>query len=447
MIRNDSRWFPGPVLLLLLAVATSGRADSGGSLDADRRRSLIETVREKLAEIYPFEEIAERTRAGLLAHLESGRYETVTSPAAFASRVSADMEELSRDRHLDLIYDPELAAELLALARKEVPTGELPASEVEHARWENFGFRELRFLDGGVGYLDLRFFFAARHGGATAVAAMNFLAEAKAVIIDLRRNGGGWDDMVTLLAGYFASPEEPETLAILQSTLDDGYFASVVPAFVPGRKLTDRPVYLLLSRNTASAAEAFAGILDHLNEEVILVGEATAGAENPVERIPLDEEWVLKIPCFRKLYFGGRSGWEGRGLTPELEVEAERALETAHRHALRALAERHPDGIGAAQLQWGIDGYRALLEPPDLPSSLLESFAGRYRGAEIILEGEDLLLRFDDGPKRRLLPVSRDYFAVESRDDMRIRMLFEEGKVTGFERTYSDGWSAVHARE
>jgi hypothetical protein len=426
---------------------------SGGETErrltgADRHR-LVESICAEIDRLYPHEDIALRTREGLLEEHRSGGFDSIDSPQAFASRLTESMEELSHDRHLDLYYNPTMAAELLARERAgdDAHAGPNP-TEVERARWEHFGFKELKTLDGNVVYLDLRVFFAAQHAADTAVAAMDFMAGSSAVIIDLRRNGGGWDDMVTLLASYFVRTGESRVLSVTRSRLDDSYWASMLSSWVPGRKLVDIPVYLLISGSTASAAEAFASILDHVNDRVVLVGETTAGAENPVENVTLDHEFVLKIPCYEKIYFGTREGWEGKGIQPDIEVPAEQALETAHLHALRSLRQQHgSDEVAREMLEWAIDGLKANAEPFDVPLTVLETYAGRYRGARILLEGSELLLQFDGRPGRRLLAVNETTFVVEGRDDLRVRFVREDRRTMGFERMYADGYRALVARE
>jgi hypothetical protein len=276
---------------------------------------------------------------------------------------------------------------------------------------------------------------------------MDFLSGTNAVILDLRRNGGGWDDMVTLLASYFIDVDEPELVALTQSTLDESYYASMISAFVPGKKLSDIPVYILISPNTASAAEAFASIVKHLSEHVVLVGQSSAGAENPVEFIALDQEFILKIPCYKKIHFGTRDGWEGRGIEPDLEVSSEQALDSAHMHALEALQQLHTDAIAQEKLQWGIDERRATLKPATLPEAILRAYSGQYRSARIFTDNGMLHLQFEDRSSYRLLPISTDYFLLEGRDDLRIRIMTDDNGVTGFERVYSDGYSAIHSRE
>ncbi len=416
-------------------------------LTLEEKKTVVETACEKIETIYPFKEIGSKTFEGLRQQFEAGDLDEITDAKLFAGAVTEIMEELSRDKHLDLYFDPVRAKELIKAEDAGDADSGPGAEDLELAKWENYGFKTLRMLDGRVGYLDLRMFFGAEFAGPVAVTAMDFLSRSNAVIIDLRYNGGGWDDMVTLLAGYFTENKESETVAISRSTLDQSYFASTIPSFVPGRKMTNIPVYLLVSSSTASAAEAFASILRHFNPQVLLVGQTTAGAENPVGFVALNEEFVLKIPCYEKIFFGSRPPWEGKGLAPDLESPVHLALETAHQHALEKLYELHTEASARKILQWGIDGYKARLEPAAVAQGTLESYAGSYGSTKVLLEGGDLILQYKERSQRRLLPIAADYFIVEGRDDMRLRFVSEGGQVTAMERIYSDGWRGMTGRD
>ena len=58
-------------------------------------------------------------------------------------------------------------------------------------------------MRGNVGYLNLRSFVDLNYSKETAVAAMNFLANTDAVIIDLRKNPVGFINIEIFLASYF----------------------------------------------------------------------------------------------------------------------------------------------------------------------------------------------------------------------------------------------------
>ncbi len=439
------------IFLFLLITAAVGIvqecvAQKNAELGAAERERLINEICRKIEELYPFPEIASTTIAGIRNRYTAKAYDGATSPKEFASLITSDMEYLSEDVHMDLYYDPELASELSArLESNDAQSGPMPV-QIENAQWENFGFKEIHFLDGRIGYLDIRSFFAAKHAGHIAVAAMNILSGSNALIIDLRRNGGGWDDMVMLLASYFIDVKEAEVIALSRSTLDREYYASLLSAYVPGKKFVDKPVYILIGPSTASAAEAFTSILRHFNGNVVLVGETTAGAENPVEVIPLGGGFVLKIPCYEKIFFGTRPGWQNTGLHPDIKASSDLALETAHLHALRALQDGMKDELAREKIRWAIDGLNALTVNATVRHSTLESYVGEYEDARVFLE-HDLYLQFGSGQSRRLIAISDEYFLVEGRDDLRLRFIVGPDGATGFMRIYSDGYNALHPRK
>jgi C-terminal processing protease CtpA/Prc len=96
-------------------------------------------------------------------------------------------------------------------------------------------------------------------------------------------------------------------------------------------------LYILTSRQTLSAAEAFAYDLKHLGRATI-IGETTAGAAHPTEehRFP-DLNIAVSIPYGRPISPITGTNWEGTGVEPHIQVPAEDALGAAHLEALKAL--------------------------------------------------------------------------------------------------------------
>lgn len=193
MIRNRllCRAIPGRMIILLsllimaaVDISLECNAQKAAGLKAAERERILGEIGRKIEELYPFPEIASRAIAGIRNRHNKRAYDGIISPREFASVVTSDMEYLSEDFHMDLYYDPELASELLArLESGDAQSGPMPV-QVEDARRENLGFKEIRFLDGRIGYLDIRSFFDAKHAGHIAVAAMNMLSESNALIID-----------------------------------------------------------------------------------------------------------------------------------------------------------------------------------------------------------------------------------------------------------------------
>src|SRR5512133_3777343 len=67
---------------------------------------------------------------------------------------------------------------------------------------DNFGFKEVKILNGNIGYLKFNSFVDARYGAPTAAAAMQMMAYTDAVIFDLRDNGGGSPSMIQFITTY-----------------------------------------------------------------------------------------------------------------------------------------------------------------------------------------------------------------------------------------------------
>jgi C-terminal processing protease CtpA/Prc len=83
-----------------------------------------------------------------------------------------------------------------------------------------------------------------------------------------------------------------------------------------------RPIYSL------SAAEAFTYILQDFDRAVV-VGERTAGMANPSRTFTIAGRFDLTVP-FLLIRYGESGGtFAGVGVTPDIEVSAESALETA----------------------------------------------------------------------------------------------------------------------
>lgn len=90
---------------------------------------------------------------------------------------------------------PEVAKEKEDFARKQMKEGKADILD----RLSTFTV----VLNENIGHLDLRGFNQARRAGESPVAAMNFLTSSNAIMIDLRKNGGGRPSMIQLRSSYF----------------------------------------------------------------------------------------------------------------------------------------------------------------------------------------------------------------------------------------------------
>ncbi len=293
-------------------------------LEPEVLERLIESLATTIEEGYVFEDVAKKIGEKLRENLWNGRYE-VQSIDELAGLLTTDLRSVNNDLHLNARRTPPRSA------AAEVDPEEARRERLEQTRRRNYGFSKLEILDGNVGYLDLRGFISADIGGDTAVAAMAFLANTDAVIIDLRRNGGGDPTMIQLLSSYFF--EEPTHLNSFQWRGKEQIDQFWTLPHVPGKKLVDTPLFVLTSNRTFSAAEEFTYNMKNL-ERATIVGQTTGGGAHPGGVHDIEGMISVFIPGGRAINPITGTNWEGTGIAPHVEVAVDKALEEAHRLAL-----------------------------------------------------------------------------------------------------------------
>ena len=109
--------------------------------------------------------------------------------------------------------------------------------------------------------------------------------------------------------------------------------------YLPVKRYLDKPVYVLTSKRTFSGAEEFTYNLKNLKRATI-VGETTGGGANPGGTARLDDHFEVFVPSGRAISPITKTNWEGTGVTPDIAVPADQALQTAYLDALKKIEER-----------------------------------------------------------------------------------------------------------
>lgn len=430
-------------LAVAFAVPALAAPPAPPSVNAQDRAAIIEDILAALNEIYVFPETARKMEEHVRRQLESGAYDNLGTLPDFTQKLTEDLQSVSRDLHLRVGWDPGQPEEAQGTATPE----ELQARFAAQLRRDNYCFRKVERLAGNVGYVKLDCFADAGLGGATATAAMGFLAGSDALIFDLRDNGGGSPSMIQLLTSYLLEAGEPTHLNSFYIRRGDRTEQFWTNAWVPGTRMPDVPVFVLTSGRTFSAAEEFTYNLKNLKRATI-VGETTGGGAHPVDR-----HQVKGYPVAAMLPFGrainpiSGTNWEGTGVEPDVKVPVAEALEAAHARALGAIAEKAADPVQKAELEF----VRGVLEdrrkPATLSAAEMQTFAGTYGPRTISMEDGALWYQRGKGRKMRLQPVGQDRFLVGDLDDFRLR--FERdagGKVVRLVGMYPDGGEEPNAR-
>jgi hypothetical protein len=228
------------------------------SIDTGTSKDVIEGLLKELKAAYVFPETPAKKEADLRKRLDKNEYEEIKSAKKLAEVLTEHLQAISKDKHLRVFYSYDPVPEP---PKKDAK----PSSEKEYemrermrqrARSMNLGFEKAERLDGNVGYLDLRMFAPAELGGETAAAAMNLLGDTDALIIDVRKNGGGGPSMVALVCSFLFGPE-PVHLNDLYFRPEDSTHHWWTLPHVPGKRYEGKQVFVLTSNRTFSAAEEF----------------------------------------------------------------------------------------------------------------------------------------------------------------------------------------------
>ena len=234
---------------------------------------------------------------------------------------------------------------------------------VEHAdvTAEETPVAHVAFTEDNIAIITIDSFFGARIADQIDQAFTAAIeADARALILDVRENGGGtlaaWPVAARLvqhevLAGYFLTGRwwgEHKTLpttAYLDSTpspvevtpeaFQRDLFADdlLVMRVVPWAETYSGPVYALISERSASATEAVIGLLQYA-DRVEVVGKTSAGYMLNSNIFEVSAEYSIRIPTADFLLPNHRS-LEGVGVIPDIETDAGDALTVALERARR----------------------------------------------------------------------------------------------------------------
>lgn len=294
-----------PSLISLLCLLVSGAAQAQ-TLDAATRAATEQAALATLAQHYVLPERLVDLPRRLDA--QRARLDAASDGPAYAQTLGQLLAELTQDRHVRMAYSPApLPAQLAATA----PSA---AEERHRNRFINQGVMKVERLPGNLGYLDLRAFTDKGDAAPKLAAAMTLLADTEALIIDLRHNGGGRPETVAYLSSFFFKERTHLNDMVWRTPRGeerDAFHTEPVALHY------DRPVWLLISARSFSAAEGFAYNLQQL-KRVQIAGQPSGGGAHPGGMHRIGTHFSLFVPSGRSVNPKTETNWEGVGVQPDL---------------------------------------------------------------------------------------------------------------------------------
>jgi len=437
------------LMTILAGVAAAALVPASASTQAPRPsdtqakidpKAVVADVRRIINKNYVLPEMRPKLDAVLAQGLAAGRYNT-TDVGLLAERINADMASVAHDGHLGMHFDAKQAADLRARPNAGDDDAPPSADEIAFANKLNHGITQMKVLPGNVRYMELvGFFWDGKQTEAIYDNAARFLQGGDAIIIDLRNNGGGSPDAVRYLVSHFLEPNRPIVTFYMRGQAGDTWKSLNVPS---NGRLNGKPLYVLTSRRSASAAEEFAGHVGgfKLGE---LVGDTTAGGGFRNTFYPVAGGYVFSVSVGRAVLASTGKDWEKVGIIPTMKVEPDKALDAAQAKALRKLAAE-ATGRDKEIMEGNARVIEAKLNPvtPALP---LPQYAGLYGERRISNDGKALAFQREGGPKRELVAIGPNEFVFAEDPMQRVVFKIAGNSATELQLIRGDGSTVVAAR-
>ncbi|MDB5147141.1 MAG: Peptidase family [Mucilaginibacter sp.] len=363
------------------------------------KTEIIDSVSSILIKNYVSLDTAIKMSACIKQKLKSGAYDNITDPQEFSEIVTLDVWSVYKDGHFAVAYDPS----------SPKSTMEVFSSKIRDERQRNYGVLKVEHMDGNIGYLLLSGFEDVTPRSKEVIdGVFSVLKNSDALIIDLRKGGGGQPEMVKYICSYLFKE---------RVTIDANYYrrGNVTKQFwtepVPNSDaFSSMPVYILTSRFCFSGCEELAYDLQSQHRATI-VGEVTGGGAHGTDVASLNYGFKVYIPFLNIINPVTKINWEKIGVQPDIKVDADSALNTAimdfYKHQPNVIRDSL---IALAKFKKALDDARA--HPFAINKTSLKAFAGHYQRRTVALENGSLYFFPPAGYKIIMIPLSPTEFII-----------------------------------
>ncbi len=301
----------GPTATLRSQQPTMPQAVEGG-LDVTSRRSIVDAFATAMRDRYIVPETGEAIAVRLQQAVAAGDFDAIADASALARQLTGDARAIAHDKHLRVM------APRKGTALRRGPAPILTQDGVSRADR----------LRGNVGYVEIVTFPPAAEFKRAIDPVLESLRGSRALIIDLRRNGGGEPDAVAYLISVFVERGRHINDIVTRIPATKNFTREQVRASRTPISLRNTRLLILTSADTFSGGEALAYDLRALTRASI-IGETTGGGANMVETVDLGHGVIAIVPYQRVESAVTRTNWEGKGVSPDTLVSADDALGAA----------------------------------------------------------------------------------------------------------------------
>jgi len=300
----------GYAIILMALLPATIRAQEFTKSEKDR---AIQTIASLIANNYVYPEKGGQIASHIQVAHHQGDFDKAADWAAFNELVTQSLRKFSNDEHLYLKKDRDIANKL----RLQETGAQANMNFIdEDVVANNYGIAGSEILDRNIGYLKLSSIHFTEKSLPLLYESMRKLENTRALIIDLRDNSGGSSPVGPVLESYFLPEKEP----LLSFFNRKGYMSTDSTVSWLTEKKYKQPVYILINHKTASAAEAFAFIMQQ-QKRARIVGEKSAGGAHMNEWFVVNEDSYLSVSTAAPRLAGTELTWEEEGVQPDIRVK------------------------------------------------------------------------------------------------------------------------------
>lgn len=282
-------------------------------------KSINDTF-DKLNDVYVHPNMIIELKEKVLNRLDSGSYSNIHNNLNFSKVISKELQEISGDKHLGVFVNK----------NSEDPLTHVLAPTKDSIK-NNFSFQKAEVLEGNIGLLKFNKFDADPTAQTVTDHAIGFLASTDALIIDLRDCIGGSPELVRYLISHFIGQETLLWTAINRNSAQ--LPTRSLENIGPDKFKENFPVFILTGPNTTSAAEVFTFVLQQKGIAIV-VGEQTPGITHAVSAFRINDYFYGRFSTSWIQFPFAPGGFEGQGVTPDIEVPLDSSLAVAHKAAM-----------------------------------------------------------------------------------------------------------------
>ena len=326
-------------LVACVLVAYCSFACGQSALTEQQKSRVIDGALARVREIYVEPADIPKIEAAIRQNAARGEYRSVSTPEAFAARLAEDLRKASGDPHFRVDYVPGEFAPMPTSMKAPPETDAQRQSRLRaSAVRSNNGFARVERLDGNVGVIVLTSIPRTDEIIETAAAAMTFLKDTDALILDLRENRGGDPSGINHLLSYFVEGRIHTYDFVGRKPQDTMQYYTDATVSGP-RYAATKPVFVLTSARTFSGGEALADAMRTWRHAKI-IGERTRGGAVVALPVIAADHFGMGVPFMKTVNPVTGKNWNGVGIEPDVAVSADKAQDAACQMARELLRPR-----------------------------------------------------------------------------------------------------------